>query len=65
MAVNECHTADGHVLVAHNEDWIPEDEPDVFIIHAEPDDEPPFLSHDIRSIVTKYWFKRIWYCPML
>jgi isopenicillin-N N-acyltransferase-like protein len=32
------------VLVAHNEDWVPEDEPDVFMLHARPDDEPPFLA---------------------
>jgi len=25
-----------HVLMAHNEDWVPEDEDDVFIIHASP-----------------------------
>jgi isopenicillin-N N-acyltransferase-like protein len=44
IAVSETNTANGHVLVAHNEDWIPEDEPDVYLIHAEPDDEPPFLA---------------------
>jgi len=44
LAVNEQHTEDGHVLVAHNEDWIPEDEQDIFILHAMPDDEPPFLA---------------------
>lgn len=43
MAVNEEHTADGHVLAAHNEDWVPEDEDDVFIIHAKPNHEPPYL----------------------
>lgn len=44
LAVSETNTADGHVLVGHNEDWIPDDEPDVFLIQAEPDDEPPFLA---------------------
>jgi isopenicillin-N N-acyltransferase-like protein len=43
MAVNGDGTADGHVLAAHNEDWMPEDEDDVFIVHATPRDEPPFL----------------------
>ncbi len=43
MGVDEQHTANGHVLVAHNEDWIPEDEVDVMIIHAEVDDEPPWI----------------------
>jgi isopenicillin-N N-acyltransferase-like protein len=44
MAVGQERTANGNVLVAHNEDWLPEDEPDVFMIHARPDDEPPFLA---------------------
>lgn len=43
MAVNEDSTADGRVLLAHNEDWLPEDEEAVYVIHAAPDDEPPFL----------------------
>jgi isopenicillin-N N-acyltransferase like protein len=44
LAVNQERSADGHVLMAHNEDWVPEDEPDVFILHATPDHEPPFLA---------------------
>ncbi len=44
MAVNQRHTANQHVLAAHNEDWLPEDEPDVFLVHASPRDEPPFLA---------------------
>jgi isopenicillin-N N-acyltransferase like protein len=44
MAVNEERTADGHVLAAHNEDWVPEDEDDVYVISARPQEEPPFLA---------------------
>ena len=44
MAVNEQFTENEHVLVAHNEDWMPEDEEDIFILHAKPNDEPPFLA---------------------
>jgi isopenicillin-N N-acyltransferase-like protein len=44
MAVNDERTADGHVLVAHNEDWMPEDEADVYVLHVTPDDEAPFLA---------------------
>src|SRR4030067_417348 len=44
MAVNDDRTADGHVLIAHNEDWVPEDESDVYVLHATPDDEPAFLA---------------------
>ncbi|MBE0696075.1 MAG: hypothetical protein IH586_04045 [Anaerolineaceae bacterium] len=44
MAVTPERSANGRALVAHNEDWLPEDESDVFLIHAKPDDEPPFLA---------------------
>jgi isopenicillin-N N-acyltransferase-like protein len=44
MAVNETRTADGHVLAVHNEDWLPWDETDVYLVHAMPDDEPAFLA---------------------
>ena len=32
MAVNQQRTANNKVLVGHNEDWIPEDEPDVVLL---------------------------------
>jgi isopenicillin-N N-acyltransferase-like protein len=44
LAVGGERTADGHVLVGHNEDWLPEDEENTYLIHAAPDDEPPFLA---------------------
>lgn len=44
MAVGQERSSSGHVLVAHNEDWLPEDEPDLVILHVSPDDEPPFLA---------------------
>ncbi len=44
MAVCQERTENNSVLMAHNEDWIPEDEPDVFMIHARPDDELPYLA---------------------
>ena len=44
MAVNEQCTADGHVLAAHNEDWVPDEEDDVFVIHAKPKDDPAYLA---------------------
>lgn len=56
MAVNENNTADGHVLVAHNEDWIPEDEPDVFLVHAEPVDDPPYLAMTYGGLLPNIGF---------
>jgi isopenicillin-N N-acyltransferase-like protein len=56
LAVNENNTADGHVLVAHNEDWLPDDEPDVFIVHVETDDEPPFLAMSYGGLLPNIGF---------
>ena len=56
LAVNDRRTADGHVLVAHNEDWLPEDESDVFVIHATPVDEPPFLAMTYGGLLPNIGF---------
>lgn len=37
-------TADGSVLVGHNEDWLPDDYNTVYLVHARPEDEPAFLA---------------------
>src|SRR3990172_281880 len=51
MAVNGDRTANGHVLAAHNEDWIPADEPDVYLVHAIPDKEPPYLAMNYGGLL--------------
>ncbi len=56
IAVNDDRTADGHVLLAHNEDWVPEDEDDVFIIHAKPKNEPPFLAMTYGGLLPNIGF---------
>ncbi|MDP1715629.1 MAG: C45 family peptidase [Anaerolineales bacterium] len=56
MAVNDERTADGHVLAAHNEDWIPEDENDVLIISAKPDEDPPFLAMTYGGLLPNVGF---------
>jgi isopenicillin-N N-acyltransferase-like protein len=43
VAVRDDHTADGHVLLAHNEDWNSVDRDNVYLIHAEPTDGPAFI----------------------
>ncbi len=37
-------TADGSLLVGHNEDWLPDDQDTVYLVHATPDDEPAYLA---------------------
>lgn len=56
MAVNEERTADGHVLAAHNEDWIPEDENDVYVISAKPNNDPPFLAMTYGGLLPNVGF---------
>ena len=56
FAVNEQRTADGHVLLAHNEDWVPEDENDVYVISAKPRDEPPFLAMTYGGLLPNVGF---------
>ena len=56
FAVNEERTADGHVLLGHNEDWIPEDENDVYVISAKPRDEPPFLAMTYGGLLANVGF---------
>lgn len=56
LAVNETNTADGHVLVAHNEDWLPDDESDVYIVHVETEDEPPFIAMSYGGLLPNVGF---------
>jgi len=44
VAFGPDHTADGHVLIGHNEDWMPTDRDSQYIVRAEPEGEIPFLS---------------------
>jgi len=59
FAVNQDHTANGHVLVAHNEDWLPEDESDVYVLHAKPDDEPEFLAMSYGALLPNIGFNSL------
>ena len=56
MAINSARSANGHVLAAHNEDWIPNDEPDVYLVHATPENEPPFLAMSYGGLLPNIGF---------
>lgn len=56
MAINGDRTGDEHVLVAHNEDWLPDDEPDVYVVHATPDDGPAFLAMTYGGLLPNIGF---------
>ena len=56
IAVNQEYTANGNILISHNEDWTPDDEPDVYIVHAKPDDEPAFLAMSYGGLLPNIGF---------
>ena len=43
MAVRGDQTAEGHVFIAHNEDWSTVDKDNVYLIRARPDNGLPFI----------------------
>jgi isopenicillin-N N-acyltransferase-like protein len=43
IAVRDDYTADGHVLVAHNEDWNSVDNDNVYLVRALPTTDLPFI----------------------
>lgn len=58
FAVNSSRSANGHVLVAHNEDWLPDDEPHTYLIHATPDDAPAFLAMTYGGLLPNIGFNQ-------
>lgn len=56
IAVNQDCSAARHVLIGHNETWLPEDEPDVYIIHAQPVNEAPFLAMSYGGLLPNVGF---------
>lgn len=51
-------TAGGSLLVGHNEDWLPEDFESVYLIHAQPDDEPAFLAITYGGLLPNIGFNQ-------
>ncbi len=58
FAVNEQRTADGHVLAAHTEDWVPEDEDDVYVVAGQAQRRAAFPGHDLRRFAAQCWLQR-------
>ena len=56
LAVRDDLTADGHVLLAHNEDWISVDRDHVYLIHVEPDDGPVFIGMTYGALLANIGF---------
>jgi isopenicillin-N N-acyltransferase-like protein len=43
VTARQEHTANGHVLLAHNEDWHSEDRENVYLVRCKPEGRPSFL----------------------
>lgn len=59
LAVSGERTIDHHVLVGHNEDWLPDDEQNVYLIHAIPDEAPPFLAMTYGGLLPNIGFNAL------
>jgi isopenicillin-N N-acyltransferase-like protein len=51
LAVRNDRTAGGHVLLAHNEDWISVDRDHVYLVRAEADDGPAFIGMSYGALL--------------
>jgi isopenicillin-N N-acyltransferase-like protein len=56
LAVRDDRTTDGHVLLAHNEDWISVDRDHVYLVYAEPDDGPAFIGMSYGGLLANIGF---------
>lgn len=56
VAAGGAVTASGDVLVGHNEDWLPEDRELQYVVHAQPNDEPAFVSHTYGALLPNIGF---------
>jgi len=56
LAVSAEASANGSVLVAHNEDWYPDDVDGVFLVQAVPEGEPPFLAVSYGGLLPNVGF---------
>jgi isopenicillin-N N-acyltransferase-like protein len=49
-------TADGSLLVGHNEDWLPDDQDAVYLVHAKPHGEPAYLAMTYGGLLPNVGF---------
>ncbi|MFZ5917668.1 MAG: C45 family autoproteolytic acyltransferase/hydrolase [Chloroflexota bacterium] len=56
VAVRDDQTANGHVLLAHNEDWISVDRDNVYLVRVRPDDGPAFIGMTYGPLLVNIGF---------
>jgi isopenicillin-N N-acyltransferase-like protein len=56
IAFGPDRTANGHVLIGHNEDWMPVDRDLQYVVRADPEGELPFLSATYGGLLCNIGF---------
>lgn len=56
LAVDASASADGSVWLAHNEDWYPADIDHVYLVRAEPENQPAFLAISYGGLLPNIGF---------
>jgi isopenicillin-N N-acyltransferase-like protein len=51
-------TADGSLLIGHNEDWLPDDRDTIYLVHARPKDEPAYLAITYGGLLPNIGFNQ-------
>ncbi len=56
LAVRDDQTADGHVLIGHNEDWNTVDRGNVYLVRTRPDEGPAFIGMTYGPLLVNIGF---------
>jgi isopenicillin-N N-acyltransferase-like protein len=56
LAVGTNHTTNGHVFLAHNEDWLSIDRDTVYLVRSKPQDGPAFLGMTYGPLLVNIGF---------
>jgi isopenicillin-N N-acyltransferase-like protein len=56
LAIGTNHTTNGHVFLAHNEDWLSIDRETIYLVRAKPVDRPAFLGMTYGPLLANIGF---------
>jgi isopenicillin-N N-acyltransferase-like protein len=56
LVVGKNHTSNGHVTLAHNEDWLSADRDTVYLVRAQPEDGPSYLGMTYGPLLVNIGF---------
>jgi isopenicillin-N N-acyltransferase-like protein len=58
LAIKADHTQNGHIFLAHNEDWLSVDQETVYLIRSRPKDGPAFLGMTYGPLLANIGFNQ-------